>query len=61
MYHRYNRKMVNLIPVLIFILCVHKTSHDPTHFMINFIFAGICLVPKMVRLQDVRILDYNRY
>jgi len=59
--YAYNRKMVNLIPVVLFILCVHKTSHDPTHFLINFIFAGICLVPKMVRLQNIRILNFNKY
>ena len=36
-----------------FLLAVTKTSHDNTHFMLNFLALAICIVPKMNVMREV--------
>eukprot|EP00729_Bicosta_minor_P012601 gene12601-6601_t len=50
--YQYNRKALNTIPVLLFLLAVTKTSHDNTHFMLNFLALAICIVPKMNVMRE---------
>jgi len=51
--YQYNRKALNTIPVLLFLLAVTKTSHDNTHFMLNFLALAICIVPKMNVMREI--------
>ncbi|XP_041365108.1 ORM1-like protein 3 [Gigantopelta aegis] len=55
------KKFLTLVPIVLFFLASFYTRYDKVHFLVNFVFLSLSLIPKLPQLHGVRLFGINKY
>lgn len=55
------KKFLTVVPIILFFLASFYTKYDTLHFLVNFSFLVLVLLPKLPQFHMVRLFGINQY